>query len=108
MTPEKLGAIKLYRNAMRFTVQTEREEDGRWIAEVSELPGVMKYGQTRDEAIAQVEALALRVAGKAARRLTSNALSLWIPGRRVCLSRPLVRDWTSDAGRHCEAHGTEA
>jgi predicted RNase H-like HicB family nuclease len=46
---------------MRFTVETEREEGGRWIAEVNELPGVMKYGQTRDEAIAQVEALALRV-----------------------------------------------
>jgi len=46
---------------MRFTVETEREDDGRWIAEVAELPGVMKYGQSRDEAIAQVEALALRV-----------------------------------------------
>lgn len=46
---------------MRFTVETEREEDGRWVAEVVELPGAMKYGQTRDEAIAQVEALVLRV-----------------------------------------------
>lgn len=46
---------------MRFTVETECEDDGRWIAEVAELPGVMKYGQTRDEAIAQVEALTLRV-----------------------------------------------
>lgn len=46
---------------MRFTVETEREEGGRWIAEVNELPGVMKYGQTRDEAIAQAEALAQRV-----------------------------------------------
>ena len=46
---------------MRFTVETEREEDGRWIAEVSEIPGVLQYGQSREEAIAQVEALALRV-----------------------------------------------
>lgn len=46
---------------MRFTIETEREDDGRWIAEVAELPGVMKYGPTRDEAIAQAEALALRV-----------------------------------------------
>jgi predicted RNase H-like HicB family nuclease len=46
---------------MRFTVETEREEDGRWIAEVSEIPGVLKYGQSREEAIAQAEALALRV-----------------------------------------------
>jgi predicted RNase H-like HicB family nuclease len=46
---------------MRLTVETEQEEDGRWIAEVSELAGVMKYGQSRGEAIAQAEALALRV-----------------------------------------------
>ena len=46
---------------MKFTVETEREEDGRWIAEVSEIPGVLKYGQSREEAIAQAETLALRV-----------------------------------------------
>ena len=46
---------------MRFTVETEKEEDGRWIAEVVELSGVMKYGPTREEAIAQAQALALRV-----------------------------------------------
>lgn len=42
-------------------VETEREEDGRWIAEVPELPGVLVYGQTREDAIRKVEALALRV-----------------------------------------------
>jgi predicted RNase H-like HicB family nuclease len=42
-------------------VETEQEEDCRWIAEVPELPGVMVYGQTREEAITRVEALALRV-----------------------------------------------
>jgi predicted RNase H-like HicB family nuclease len=42
-------------------VETEREEDGRWIAEVPELPGVLVYGQTRQEAIKRVQALALRV-----------------------------------------------
>jgi predicted RNase H-like HicB family nuclease len=46
---------------MRLTVETEQEEDGRWVAEVSELAGVMKYGQSRGEAIAQAEELALRV-----------------------------------------------
>jgi len=45
---------------MSFTVETEEETDGHWIAEVVELPGVMKNGSTRTEAIAQVEALALR------------------------------------------------
>jgi predicted RNase H-like HicB family nuclease len=44
-----------------FTVEVEREEDGRWIAEVPSLPGVMVYAETRDEAMLKVEALALRV-----------------------------------------------
>ncbi len=42
-------------------IDIEKEEDGRWIAEVSDLPGVLTYGKTREEAIAKVEALALRV-----------------------------------------------
>lgn len=45
---------------MNFTIETEQEADGRWIAEVLEMPGVLKYGSTRIEAIAQAEALALR------------------------------------------------
>ncbi len=44
-----------------FKVETEREADGRWIAEVPALPGVMAYDQTRERAIAKAEALALRV-----------------------------------------------
>ena len=46
---------------MRFKVEIEQEEDGRWIAEVVELPGVLAYGQTPQEATAKVQALALRV-----------------------------------------------
>lgn len=46
---------------MHLIVEIEREEDGRWLAEVPDLPGVMAYGQSRDEAVARVEALALRV-----------------------------------------------
>lgn len=42
-------------------IEIEREKDGRWIAEVPDLPGVLAYGKTREEAIAKVEALALRV-----------------------------------------------
>lgn len=45
---------------MTFTVEYEREDDGRWLAEVLELPGVLAYGDTSDEAIAKVQALALR------------------------------------------------
>ena len=39
----------------------EQEEDERWLTEIPELPGVLAYGQTREEAIARVQALALRV-----------------------------------------------
>lgn len=42
-------------------LEIEREEDGRWIAEAPALPGVMAYGNTREEAVARVEALVLRV-----------------------------------------------
>jgi len=46
---------------MTFTVDIEQEEDGRWIAEVLDLPGVLAYGETLVEAKAKVQALALRV-----------------------------------------------
>ncbi len=52
---------KAFDAIMNFTVEIEREEDGRWIAEVIELPGVLAYGQTREEAISKVQVLALRV-----------------------------------------------
>jgi len=45
----------------KFLVEIESEEDGRWIAEVVTLPGVMAYGATREEALAKAEVLALRV-----------------------------------------------
>ena len=44
-----------------FTVDVERETDGRWIGEVPELPGVLAYGHDRAEAIAKAKALAFRV-----------------------------------------------
>lgn len=46
---------------MTFRVETEREEDGRWIAEIVDLPGAMAYGDTEDSAIATAEAIALRI-----------------------------------------------
>lgn len=46
---------------MNLRIEVEREEDGRWLTKVPELPGVMAYGQSRGEAIARVKALALRV-----------------------------------------------
>jgi predicted RNase H-like HicB family nuclease len=46
---------------MHLTVNLDREDDGRWIAEVPELPGVLVYGMTREDAIVRVKALSLRV-----------------------------------------------
>ena len=46
---------------MEFVIELEQETDGRWIAEVIALPGVMAYGKTPEEARAKVQALALRV-----------------------------------------------
>jgi predicted RNase H-like HicB family nuclease len=44
-----------------FTIEVEQEEDGRWIAEILEIPGVLVYGSTQQQAISNVQALALRV-----------------------------------------------
>jgi predicted RNase H-like HicB family nuclease len=46
---------------MELTLEYEREEDGRWLAEVPELPGVLVYGDTAEQAMAKAEVLALRV-----------------------------------------------
>jgi predicted RNase H-like HicB family nuclease len=46
---------------MKLTLETEQEDDGRWVAEVPELAGVLAYGATREEAMARAEVLALRV-----------------------------------------------
>lgn len=45
---------------MRFTLEIDQEDDGRWIAEVPELSGALVYGSSREEAVAKVKALALR------------------------------------------------
>ena len=46
---------------MQFTIEHEKEDDGRWIAEVPELPGVLAYGASAREAMSKAQALALRV-----------------------------------------------
>ena len=47
--------------SMIFSIEHEKEEDGRWLAEVPELPGVLAYGATAEEAMLKAEALALRI-----------------------------------------------
>ena len=54
---------------MNFTIESEQEEGGRWLAEVPDLPGVFAYGASRDEAISRAQVLALRVV---AERLEHN------------------------------------
>ena len=54
---------------MNFTIEHEQEADGRWLAEVMELPGVMAYGASAAEAVSKAEILALRVI---AERLENN------------------------------------
>jgi len=46
---------------MQLSIESEREEDGRWLAEVPQLPGVLVYGETRNEALSKAQILALRV-----------------------------------------------
>lgn len=53
--------MRRYTAIVRFNIEIEQETDGRWMAEIGDLPGVMAYGATRNQAIGAVEALALRV-----------------------------------------------
>lgn len=57
---------------MKYVVQYEQETDGWWIAEIEEIPGVLAYGDTKEETIAKAEALALRVV---AERIYAQSLS---------------------------------
>ena len=66
---------------MHLSIETEQETDGRWIAEIPELSGVLAYGGTRDEAMSRAQVLALRVL---AERLEASAtkpvaLSMTLP-----------------------------
>lgn len=56
-----LVAVYWHWEVSAMKVEIEREADGRWIAEIPDLPGVMSYGRTREEAVAKTKALALRV-----------------------------------------------
>ena len=46
---------------MQLSIEVEQEEDGRWLSEIPELPGVLAYGETRSEAVIRAQVLALRV-----------------------------------------------
>ena len=63
---------------MNFHIEYEREEDGRWLAEVPELPGVMAYGASADEAMSRAEVLALRVLAERLETQESQPLPITI------------------------------
>jgi len=63
---------------MNFTLECELDDDGRWLAEVVQLPGVLAYGTTRDLAMARAEALALRVIAERLEHGESPAMTISI------------------------------
>jgi len=68
---------------MHFTLECEQEDDGRWLAEVLELPGVLAYGAAASSAIAKVQVLALRVI---AERIENDELA----PRTISMSVPVL------------------
>ena len=66
---------------MNFNIECELEEDGRWIAEIPELPGALAYGATADEAMVRAEALALRALAEQLEQGESGpkAISISVP-----------------------------
>ena len=66
---------------MDFTIVHEREDDGRWLAEAPELPGVMAYSANAQEAMAEVESLALRVIAERLEQgeIRAIAINIFIP-----------------------------
>ena len=75
---------------MNLTIEVEQEDDGRWLAEIPELAGVLAYGQTRQEAIGQAKALAFRVIadrlshGEKVPDVDHLSHGAPVSGRRIC------------------------
>jgi len=63
---------------MNYTLECEREEDGRWLAEICELPGVLAYGASSAEAITKAQILALRVIAERLEESEMSPLSIHI------------------------------
>ncbi|MBK7952527.1 MAG: type II toxin-antitoxin system HicB family antitoxin [Candidatus Accumulibacter sp.] len=63
---------------MNFTIECEEEVDGRWIAEIPQLPGVLCYGNTAEEAMAKAEVLALRAMAERLEHGESRAVEIKI------------------------------
>jgi predicted RNase H-like HicB family nuclease len=74
---------------VKLTVETDREEDGRWIAEVLEIPGALAYGATLDDAVHETKALALAVLADRAHREDIDRVEF----ASACLCPRLQRAW---------------
>ena len=72
MTEYAIGIFGPWERLVRFRVEVEREEDGRWIAEIGEIPGAMAHGVSREAAIARVRVLALRVLAEEAENVNGR------------------------------------
>ena len=77
---------------MVFSIELERETDGRWLAEVPTLAGVMCYGTDRDEAVARVQALALRVIAERLDHGEAPAIVLGPAGPEAGLHKPVTQE----------------
>ena len=55
------SSLNQVEKSVRFQIALDREEDGRWIAEIASLPGVLVYGKNKQDAVAKAKALAFRV-----------------------------------------------
>lgn len=63
---------------MNFSIECEQEVDGRWIAEVPQLPGVLCYGKTADDTLAKAEVLALRAMAERLEQSESRPVAITI------------------------------
>ena len=74
---------------MKFDLECEREDDGRWLAEVSQLPGVLAYGASANEAMTKAEVLALRVLAEQLASGRGSGLAFCVPPQDYSvMSRP--------------------
>jgi predicted RNase H-like HicB family nuclease len=88
----------------QFPIEVEQETDGRWIAAIPEVPGMMAYGETQEQAIAQVKALILQVIGgetvseQLQIQSISKALILQVIGGETALlsEQSLAKDWNRE------------
>ena len=74
----------------KFHVEFDREVDGRWIADIPELPGVMAYGSNQEEAKANVESLALRVVATHTIEVRDRIIRQWLQSMNIKMGETYI------------------